>query len=210
MGSALARSKLARAARALNRAAGVQARLPSLIFMTEETRVTDPVSVAANLPKGTAIILRHRDDARRAELAERLAEISRRRGLRLIIAGDPRLAIHVRAAGVHFSEARIEDAAHWRALRPSWLITTAAHSERAVLRAANIRADAALLAPVFPTKSHPDARIIGSLRLRLIASRAALPLYALGGIGAANVARLTGARLAGIAAIEGLLSAPRS
>jgi thiamine monophosphate synthase len=39
-----------------------------------------------------------------------------------------------------------------------------------------------------------------------MASRAILPVYALGGVNAQTVQRLAGARLAGIAAIDGLLT----
>ena len=38
-----------------------------------------------------------------------------------------------------------------------------------------------------------------------MAARAALPVYALGGVNAQTIERLVGARLAGIAAIEGLV-----
>jgi thiamine-phosphate pyrophosphorylase len=205
MASVLARSKLARAALTLNRAARCPLLLPPLIFMTEEARVPDPLAAARELPRGTAIILRHRDKRRREALACDLAPLSRRLDLTLVIAGDADLAIRVGAHGVHFPEARIAEAAHWRAMRPHWLITAAAHSERAILKAAHAGADAALLAPVFHTRSHPDAKIIGPLRARLMANRARLPLYLLGGVGAGNIGRLAGARFAGVAAIEALL-----
>jgi thiamine monophosphate synthase len=42
-------------------------------------------------------------------------------------------------------------------------------------------------------------------RLRLMAARAALPVYALGGVNGQTAQRLAGARLAGIAAIDGLM-----
>ena len=57
----------------------------------------------------------------------------------------------------------------------------------------------------FPTSSHPDRIAIGVLRASLMAGRAGLPVYALGGVNAQTVTRLKDARLAGIAAIEGLL-----
>jgi thiamine-phosphate pyrophosphorylase len=180
-------------------------RLPPLIFMTEEERVPDPVAAAQRLPKGTGIILRHRDRRRREALARELAPISRRRGLLLLIAGDPDLAARVGAHGAHFPEAHLGEAAHWRSRQKQWLITAAAHSERALLKATRARADAALLAPVFPTGSHEGAHTLGALRAALISRRAPLPVYALGGVSAANVARLSGTRFCGIAAISALL-----
>jgi thiamine-phosphate pyrophosphorylase len=204
MASKRAREKLARAARSLNRRAGAHA-LPSLIFMTEEERVVDPVSAMRDLPKGTAVILRHRDRRHREAYAREMNALARARRSALLIAGDAPLAARLGARGAHFPEAQIGEVAHWRAMRPHWLITVAAHSERTAIKAARAGADAVLLAPVFPTRSHPETRGLGPLVTRVIASRSSLPLYALGGVDEKNVARLAGAKLAGFAAIGALL-----
>jgi thiamine-phosphate pyrophosphorylase len=173
--------------------------------MTDEKRLPDPVAAARALPKGAAIILRHTDAKDRARLAEDLAKLARERRLLLLIAGDPALAARSGADGLHLPETRLREARHWKALHPSWLITVAAHSEAALAAAARSGADAALLAPVFVTLSHLERASLGVARLRLMAARARLPVYALGGIGAANIVRLAGARLAGVAAVEGLV-----
>ena len=179
--------------------------LPSLILMTDEKRLRDPVAAARLLPKGAAIILRHTMPETRAALAEALSRIARERGLLLLIAGDAPLAARIGADGLHLPEARASEAKHWKCVHPSWLITAAAHSEHALIRAARAGADAALLAPAFPTLSHKERASLGVSRLRLMAARAVLPIYALGGVTAQTVQRLAGARLAGIAAIDGLL-----
>jgi thiamine-phosphate pyrophosphorylase len=203
MASALARSKLAREAQALNARARVS--LPPLILMTDENRLADPVTAAGALPRGSAIILRHTDAETRARLAFALARTASRQGLILLIAADPALAMRVGAGGLHLPESRFNEAAHWKALRPRWLVTVAAHSSRALSRAASFRADAGLLAPAFPTQSHKERASIGVARFRLMAAGASLPVYALGGVNAQNVAMLRGARLTGVAAIEGLV-----
>ena len=202
MASQRERAKLARAACVLN---ARHASLPPLILMTDEIRLPDPVRAARFLPKGSAIILRHTNAVARAALARDLRAIAKARGLRLLIAGAPALAAVVDADGVHLPEARLKEAAHWKAMHPSWLVTVAAHSAAAVARARMARADAALLAPAFPTKSHSERAAIGLARFRLIVACAKLPVYALGGVNAATVQRLAGAHLAGVAAIEGLL-----
>lgn len=204
MASALNREKLARVARALN--AGVARRdLPALILMTDQTRVPDPAAAVRALPRGSAVILRHTEAKARAALARALVEIADASGLILLIAADAPLAAEIGAHGLHLPEARAREAAHWRALKPSWIITAAAHSARALSAARIAGADAALLAPVFATPSHPDREPLGLLRARLIAARAGLPVYALGGVNAQTVARLKHATFAGIAAIEALL-----
>jgi thiamine-phosphate pyrophosphorylase len=123
----------------------------------------------------------------------------------LLIAGDAQLAADIGAHGLHLPEARAREAAHWRSLKPSWVITAAAHSARAIAVARSAGADAVLLAPVFPTASHPGRESLGLVRARLIAARTSFPIYALGGVNAETIARLAQAGFAGIAAIEGLL-----
>ena len=205
MASALSRTKLARMAGRLNARARHPFPLPALILMTDELRLADPAAAAATLPPNTAIVLRHHHPAARAKLAAILVKIAQARGLVFLIAGDAGLAARVGADGLHLPEARLGEAAHWRALHPFWLITVGAHSERALLKAKHAGADAALLAPVFATESHPGGAPLGVPRVRLMAARARLPVYALGGVSASNIGRLAGAKLAGIAGIAALV-----
>ncbi len=201
MASVLSRAKLARAARMLN---VTYPRLPPIILMTDERRLPDPIAAICALPRGAAVILRHTDAGTRANLAARIVPIAQSRGLVLLIANDAVLAARMRCDGIHFSESRVPEAAHWKVRRPSWLITAAAHSARAVARAAACGVDAVLLSAPFATQSHMERPALGAARFRLIAQSAAAPVYALGGIRARNVNALAGTRLAGIAAIEAL------
>ena len=173
--------------------------------MTDERRLPDPLEAALQLPAGAAIVLRHTNADIRASLAHGLAKIAHERRLILLIAGDATLAARIRAHGLHLPEIRAREAVHWRALHPSWLITVAAHSACGLLSAALFRADAALLAPAFSTLSHKERPPLGVTRFRLMAARATVPVYALGGINAATVGRFKDAPLAGVAAIDGLI-----
>ncbi|MEY5032109.1 MAG: hypothetical protein RL354_1140, partial [Planctomycetota bacterium] len=51
------------------------------------------------------------------------------------------------------------------------------------------RASAVLLSPVFPTRSHPGAAVLGALRFLLMAQRSPLPVIALGGMTKRRAAR---------------------
>ena len=195
----LARLRLARAAAALNRA--VNCKLPSLVLMMDDERLPDPLSAARALPRGSMVVVRARQSAHRAKLARSLQAIAREHRLTLLIANDPALADRIAAAGLHLSEANARGAAEWRARRPHWLITTAAHSLAACTRARQWGADAAFLAPVFATASHPNEAGLGPTRARVLAGMAPLPVYALGGVTAQNAARLGHSAFAGIAAI---------
>jgi thiamine-phosphate pyrophosphorylase len=174
------------------------------VFFTDDGRVRDPLPSIRALPRGSMVVLRARDAERRRELARTIAAIARERGLVWIIAGDPHLAWATQADGVHFAERMIALAAHWRALRPHWLITCAAHSLAACARASRAGADAIFLAPVFPTQSHAGRDFLGPVRACFVASRFSAPLYALGGIDAHSARRLRGGRFSGLAAISAL------
>lgn len=179
--------------------------LPPLILMTDEGRLADPVPALAALPPGAAVILRHYRAADRVALARRLKLACRRSGLRLIIAAAPgergpagALAARIGADGVHLPE-RLVGRPRWR--RPGWLVTAAAHGPAGLRRARRADADAALLSPVFPSESHPGARVLGPLRFAAWARRAPLPVYALGGVDAVTARRLAGSNAVGVAGI---------
>jgi thiamine-phosphate pyrophosphorylase len=187
------------------------ARLPSLILMSDTRRLPDPERALSFLPRGSAVIFRHYDAPDRAARARRLVAVARARGVRVLIAGDARLAAAVGADGVHLPEGLARRGPGpwpcWR--RKGWLVTAAAHSLVALFRAARSGADAALLGPVFPTASHPERPALGAVRLALFAQASPLPVFALGGISLLAARRLQDARLAGIAGISGLAAPQR-
>lgn len=180
--------------------------MPPLILVTDDVRLPDPARAAAGLPRGCAVILRHRDPEARSNLAQHLRKITRERGVMLLIAQDANLARAAGADGLHLPERFAGDAAHWKTVRRDWFVTAAAHSAAAVSAAVRARADAVLLAPVFQTRSHPERAALGVLRAGNIARQSRAPLYALGGVNHRSAMRLSGSALAGIAAIEALES----
>jgi thiamine-phosphate pyrophosphorylase len=176
--------------------------LPPLILMTDADRLPDPVGAVAALPRGSAVIVRHRDGAALEALAGALAGPCRRHGIRLLVAGEARLAWAVGADGVHLPEVLARRGPIRR--RPGWLVTAAAHSPAALARAAAAGADAALLSPVFTTASHSGTPPLGALLFAAWCRDSPLPVYALGGIDAGSARRLMAATPAGFAGIGGL------
>jgi thiamine-phosphate pyrophosphorylase len=192
---------LAGLAQRINREAGRPA-LPWLYLLTDPARTPDPARLAERLPRGAAVIYRHFGAPGREETARRLARICRARGLALLIGADPKLARLVGAAGVHWPERLIPGArSEFR------LETCAAHSRRALARAAAAGMDAALLAPVFASRSPSAARPLGALRARSLARSARLPVIGLGGITARTGRQLLESGFAGLAAVEALAEA---
>ena len=163
--------------------------LPRAIAMTDVDRAPDPARLLQGLPRGGALILRDRNPERLAEAARAWVPAAHRAGHRVLIAGDPRLALATGADGVHLSEAELRRRPHvnWARLRPGWLVTASAHGAGALGLAAGAGADAALLSPVFPTESHPVAAALGPLRFAALARPAPLAVFALGGVTGANL-----------------------
>ncbi len=166
-----------------------------LVLMTDD-RDADWARAARALPRGSLVVVRARDAAKRAALADRLAGISP-----LLIADDPALAAEI-GIGLHLPEARMREAPHWRRRHPHWIITSSAHSLRALMQARML--DAVFLSPVFATTSHRSAVPLTPARAAFIAAAAPVPVYALGGVTARNAALIAPA-FSGIAAISSLL-----
>jgi len=167
-----------------------------LVLMTD-ARKADWAAAARRLPRGSVVVVRGQDSKKRLALAETLYGIAP-----LLIADDPALAARIGAAGLHLPEKRMKEAAHWRARFPHWIVTSSAHSLRALMGAHAL--DAVFLSPVFATTSHNGAKPLTPLRAAFIAGHAPVPVYALGGVTAQNAARLAPS-FSGIAAISSLI-----
>ncbi len=168
--------------------------------MMTDDRAADWAGAARRLPHGSVVVVRARDPAERRRLAEQLDGLAR-----LLIADDPVLAADIGAAGLHLPEARMREALHWRARFPDWIITSSAHSLRALMGAQHL--DAVFLSPVFATLSHQLAQPLTAVRAAFIAAQAPVPVYALGGINARNTVLLAPA-FSGIAGIGLFLASP--
>lgn len=176
--------------------------LPPLILLTDDQRDSNYAEAVSALPANAAVIVRHRDPAKRERLAVTLGDIARPLGIRCLIANDLMLAERLDADGIHASEASIGEISEWRRRHPRWLITAAIHATTPVT---TLSADALLLGAVFATRSHPQGTPLGVAAFDGIAARSSQPVYALGGITADNVDELAATRAAGIALIGGWL-----
>lgn len=188
----------------LNRRTKQSVVLPGIILLTDCNRLADPIGIAANLPTGGAVILRDYAMNDRESLAQDLMIICRRRRLRLLIAGDWRLAQKIGAHGVHLPEWQLLRRPTWQR-KPDWLVTAAVHSQKSLIQAARSGIHAALLSPVFETASHPGVSPLGPLRFARAVHQSSIPVYGLGGISSANAQRLLSSGAVGFGAINGLV-----
>lgn len=174
-----------------------------LILMTDDAIDADWAENAAALPRGSAVIVRHRNAQARERLVRLLIGCCRPRGIRVLVADDARLALRARADGVHLPERRMMQATGVRRLRRDWIISTSVHGGASLARALRLPFDVLLASPFMPTRSHPGATALGAVRLAALASGSSIPVFALGGIDGSNAGRLAPARVRGIAVIRG-------
>ncbi|WP_308911057.1 thiamine phosphate synthase [Pseudokordiimonas caeni] len=169
------------------------------VYIAGRERDADPLSVARRLPRGTFVLYRDYDAADRAAFAHRLARVCRKRHLRLLVAGDARLARAVRADGLHLPEYQLFRCP------PNWsgMVTAAAHSRRALHVARARGVDLALVSPVFETLSHPGARTLGPHRFARLVQGVGVRIGALGGVKKRNSGRLKSLPLAAVAMMDG-------
>jgi thiamine-phosphate pyrophosphorylase len=170
--------------------------VPRVVLLTDARNDYRLEWAISRMPRGSALVFRHYHlppAARRARF-EALRRLCARRGVLVITAGEAR---GWRADG-HYGAPR--DLGLGSRQRPGLHLATA-HSLAEIGAAVRARACAILLSPVFPTRSHPGAPVLGPVRFLLLARRSPLPVIALGGMTKRRAARLP---VWGWAAIDGL------
>lgn len=168
------------------------ARIPRLILLSDARNDAALARALRRLPQGAALVFRHYHLPPPARAARRaaLARLCRLRGLALVDAGKG------------YGAPRVVGALAGRR-QPLRLAT--AHDARELAAAGRSGAQAVLLSPVFPTRSHPGASGLGRVRFLMLARLSPLPVIALGGMTRARFGPLRGAaNLHGWAAIDGL------
>lgn len=170
--------------------------MPQCLLLTDARNDAGLERAIRRLPRGSALVFRHYHlpVAERRRRFRRLAALARANEVSVIGA---RVPANWHCDGVYGSAREVAGQAGLR--------LATAHSLREIAMAARAGADAVLLSPVFPTRSHPGARALGPLRFLKIAQLSPLPVLALGGMTRQRAARLSLAGpVAGWAAIDGL------
>ncbi|RMG31875.1 MAG: Nudix family hydrolase [Gammaproteobacteria bacterium] len=135
-------------------------------------------------------------------LVQRVKACCDAHGARLLVNRHLELAER-HGLGVHLAQDQLEILTR-RPLSSRRLVAASCHDARSLALASGLGLDFAVLSPVLPTASHPEARPLGWDQFEALVARATLPVYALGGLQEHHFpeARAHGAQ--GIAAIRGL------
>jgi thiamine-phosphate diphosphorylase len=190
---------------------------PRLVVITDPAwdarRIIEVVSeIASALAGDVCVQLRDKREGAEAArervlLAHELRHVTRGKAL-FVVNGDVALAKRVGADGVHLgSGLRVADARSHLGGATFW-ISVATHTDEAVRRAALDGAGAALVSPIFDVPGKGPARGLAALRSAR-AMAPSLALYALGGVGAANVGACISAGASGVAVIRAIFAAER-
>jgi thiamine-phosphate pyrophosphorylase len=192
-----------RSARRLGPAARGRKR-PPLLFFTDPARTPDPLAAAARLPRGAGVVFRSFGRADAGAVGAGLRALARRQGLVFLVGADARLSAALGADGVHLPERLMHLAPRLRRARPRWILTGAVHGRRGLVRARRLKLDAAVLSPVFDSRSPSATSPLGVVRFAGLVRGAGLPVYALGGVTARNAPRLALTGACGLAAVDGV------
>ena len=143
----------------------------------------------------------------RLKLGGEVASLADRYGARLLVNGDPELAEALGADGVHLGKGTVSVSAV-RAEGYSGVIGYSAHSGVEAADAFAQGADFVTLSPVFPTNSKfSSGPVLGLDAFERELAVAGGPVYALGGVGAANASACVERGAHGVALIGAILGA---
>lgn len=133
-------------------------------------------------------------------VARAARELAQSAGADLLLNGSPDLAQEL-DLGVHLP-ARELMRLRERPLGPHAWVAASCHDERELAKAADIGVDFAVLGPVQRTPSHAGVTPLGWARFAELCMRAPFPVYALGGVGSADLATARRAGAQGVAGIS--------
>ena len=138
----------------------------------------------------------------REVFAQKISNLARNRGLKILVGKDLVLAKKIKADGVHFSDF---DKLPFSLLKPrSFIFSFSCHSLKSFLGSQRLKPDMIFISPIFPTSSHKETKSLGlQCLIKIITkNRNALPIYALGGVNSTNIKSLKKLGLAGFGAIN--------
>ena len=168
--------------------------LPQLWLLSDERNDASLEESLRYLPRGSGFVYRHYHlgDPERRVRFEELRQLAHALDHLVILSDSALTAREWGADGIYGAP---------RSLYPrrrDMLQIATAHGMDEIAQANRFGADALMLSPAFPTRSHPGAPSLGPARFRLLAYHAQMPVIALGGMSDRTAKRLDWPRWAAI------------
>jgi len=170
----------------LNRAILMAIRLPNIYCISPEPELPDEfMKRLINILRSGIKLIQFRsgilqDDVYQA-LARKVIAACRKHNATVLLNAEPGIVLELGADGIHLSSERLRNMEK-RPLGRGYLVAASCHDETELLHADKIECDFAVLSPVRPTTSHPDAQPLGWQRFEELVSVINMPVYALGGM----------------------------
>jgi thiamine-phosphate diphosphorylase len=168
-----------------------------LYFVTPDREPDDVLGLVAAAIRGGADVvqLRHKTLARGAllDLARRLRELLTRNDRLFVVNDHVDIALLAGADGVHLGPDDLSVAAARRVAGDRLFIGASASTVDAARHAVEEGADYLGTGPAFATPIKSQKKVIGPSAIAQVARAVAVPVFAIGGIDAGNVAELTAA-----------------
>jgi len=185
------------------------------IIDTSVTIDSELQSRAAAVLAGGATTLQYRDKSRdqgkRRQQAQLLAELCHDRGATFIVNDDYKLAAIVGAQGVHLGEDDDQLAVARAHLGEAKLIGVSCYNQLTLAtRAQQQGADYVAFGRCFPSTTKPGERYVTVAQIRQARRQLTIPIVGIGGITAGNTRTLRLAGVDAVAVIGGLFSVPDS
>jgi 8-oxo-dGTP diphosphatase len=161
-------------------------RLPLLYAITKAGKLGIDVFMGrlqAALQNGVRLVQVREKDMDAANLrrfAENVIALCHAHEARVLVNSDIELARVTGADGVHLQTAQFIELDAPPVTDMMW--AASCHNRRELLHAAGLGADFAVISPVLPTQSHPDAPVLGWAGFAGAISGLPMPVYALGGM----------------------------
>lgn len=193
---------------AANRPIIAALRLPPIYMITPDVDNGDVDTFLARLAAGLASGIRmvqlrvsRPSEREYRSLAVRAAKLCHGAGARLLLNADPSYVARVGADGVHLGAQAVASLSG-RPLPAGYWIGASCHDPEELRRAEAAGVDFAVLSPVRETASHPERPALGWDRFSDWIGDCKLPVYALGGLGRADLPTAMRCRAQGVAGIR--------
>jgi len=185
------------------------ARLPERLLITPDVAEAPAILdwLEPRLQRGASLVLLRRPalgvEAYREQGAAVL-RLCRRYHASLLLHGDPAGLQELDADGVHLPARQLMQLAERPAVAAGKWLSASVHDAAELARAGGLGLDFVTLSPVQATVSHPGAVGLGWPAFAALAGPAGLPVYALGGLGDADLEAAWAAGAQGVAGIRQL------
>ncbi len=147
-------------------------------------------------------------EAERQQACDDLKRLCHRRRVPLIVNDDPQLARRVAADGVHVGRGDPSPQIGRALLGPSALVGVTVYGKPGEEQAAEAAgADYLGVGPFFPSVTKPEEPEMPLHLLDAIVHRTELPVFAIGGVTAANAGQLARHNVAGVAVVSAIMDA---